>query len=185
MTKQITLLGAIGLAVVAAIGLAAEQTYKLNYSADGKIQLPDYSKWVFVGSGLGLSYTETVPKEPAFTNVFGDPAAYDKFMQKGTWPDKTVLIAEMRESTGNISITKSGRAPTQKVLAIEAEVKDASKGVWAFYGFENGAQKGKLFPKDAACYSCHEEHASTDNTFAQFYPTLIDVAKKHGTYKDR
>jgi hypothetical protein len=185
MTTQIKLFGAIGFIVVATIGLAAEPKYKLNYSTGGNFPLPDYSKWVFVGSGLGLSYTETIPKEPAFTNVFADPAAYDKFMQTGVWPDKTVLIAEMRESTANISITKSGRAPTQKVLAVEAEVKDASKGGWAFYGFENGPKEGKLFPKTAACYSCHEEHAATDNTFVQFYPTLIDVAKKHGTYKDR
>jgi hypothetical protein len=185
MKNKITLFGTTGLVVVAAIGLAAEQNYKLNYSADGNIQLPDYRKWVFLGSGLGLSYTKTATKEPPFSNVFAEPAAYDKFMQTGFWPDKTVLIAEMRASASNLSINKSGRVQTVKVLAVEAEVKDASKGGWAFYGFENGAQKGKLFATTEACYSCHEEHAATDNTFVQFYPTLIDVAKEHGTYKDR
>jgi len=52
-----------------------------------------------------------------------------------------------------------------------------------FFGFENAARTGKQFSKSAACYSCHEEHAATDNTFVQFYPTLIETAKQHGTYK--
>ena len=105
--------------------------------------------------------------------------------EDGVWPDKTVLIAEMHESAANVSISKSGRVQTAKVLAVEAEVKDATKGGWAFYGFENGAQSGTLFPKSAAFYSCHKEHASTDNTFVQFYPTLIETAKRHGTHKER
>ncbi len=63
--------------------------------------------------------------------------------------------------------------------------KDAAKGGWAFYGFENRAQAGKLFPMSAACYGCHEEHTDTDSTFVKFYPTLIETAKQHGTYKER
>lgn len=185
MKKTLTLFITIGLVLLAGLAPAAERKYQLSYSADGNIQLPDYRKWVLIGSSLGLSYTETVPKEPPFNLVFAEPAAYDKFMQTGVWPDKTFLVLEVRESTGNISITKSGRAPTQKILAVEAEVKDASKGGWGFYSFENGGKTGKLLPKTMACYSCHEQHAATDNTFVQFYPTLIDVAKQHGTFKDR
>jgi len=156
-----------------------------HYSGSGELGLPDYRRWVYLGSGVGMTYTDNKPENPPFTNVFAEPSAYDKFMKTGSWPDKTVLIAEMRGSASNVSINKSGRVQTDKLIAIEAEVKDASKGGWAFYGFENGAQQGKLFPKTAACYSCHAEHAATDNTFVQFYPTLIDVSKKHRTYKDR
>ena len=165
--------------------LAAGATVAQHYSSGGELALPDYRKWVYLGSGVGMSYTETSRENPPFTNVFAEPAAYDKFMKTGTWPDKTVLIAEMRNSATNLSINKSGRVQTAKVLAVEAEVKDSGKGGWGFYGFENGAQAGKLFPKSAACYSCHEEHAATHNTFVQFYPTLIETAKQHGTYKER
>jgi hypothetical protein len=171
--------------VIALVLLAADAIVAQHYSGAGELVLPDYRKWVYLGSGVGMSYTETNHENPPFTNVFAEPSAYDKFMKTGTWPDKTVLIAEMRESATNISINKSGRVQTGKVLAVEAEVKDAGKGGWAFFGFENGAQTGKLFPKAAACYSCHEEHAATDNTFVQFYPTLIETAKRHGTYKER
>jgi hypothetical protein len=161
-------------------GLAAQQ-----YAKDGELALPDYRKWVYLGSGLGMTYSGTESKDPPFTNVFAEPAAYDAFMKTGTWPDKTVLIAEMRASGSAVSINKAGRVQIANVVAIEGEVKDASKGGWAFYGFENGAQKGKLFAKSVPCYSCHEQHAAVDNTFVQFYPTLVETAKKHGTYKDR
>ena len=30
------------------------------------------------------------------------------------------------------------------------------------------------------CYSCHEQNGAVDTTFVQFYPTLIDAAKKIG-----
>lgn len=29
------------------------------------------------------------------------------------------------------------------------------------------------------------EDAANDTTFVQFYPTLIETAKQHGTYKER
>jgi hypothetical protein len=170
----------VALALLAAGGLIAQQ-----YNKDGELSLPDYRKWVYLGSGVGMTYTGTVSEEPPFTNVFAEPAAYDAFMKSGTWPDKSVLIAEMRGSDSAVSINQGGRVQTTQLVAVEAEVKDLSKGGWAFFGFENGAQKGKLFPKTAACYSCHEQHAATDNTFVQFYPTLIEVAKQHGTYKVR
>jgi len=168
------------LALLAASGTRAQQ-----YTAKGELALPDYRRWVYLGSGIGMTYTGNAPNDPPFTNVFVEPAAYESFLKSGTWPDKTVIIAEMRASSTAVSINKGGRVQTAKVIAIEGEVKDAAKGGWAFYGFENSAQKGTLFPKSAPCYSCHEQHAATDNTFVQFYPTLIGVAKKYGTYKER
>ena len=40
---------------------------------------------------------------------------------------------------------------------------------------------GKLLPKEMECYSCHEQHAAVDTTFVQFYPTLLEIAKKKNT----
>ena len=170
----------IAFVLLIAAGAAAQE-----YLKDGGLALPDYRKWVHLGSGLGMSYTVSNSENPPFTNVYAEPKAYDTFMKTGLWPNKTVLVAEMTASATNLSINKSGRAQVGKPLAVEVEVKDAAKGGWSFYGFENGAQTGKLFPKSIPCYSCHEEHASTDNTFVQFYPKLIEVSKKFGTYKER
>ena len=72
----------------------------------------------------------------------------------------------------------------ETLRAIEAHVKDSARGGWAFYGFQNGADKGKLFPKTADCYSCHQQNGATDSTFVQFYPTLIETSRNKGTYKE-
>jgi hypothetical protein len=93
------------------------------------------------------------------------------------------MLLEIRLSESRVSINKDGRVQTT-VRAIEAHVKDSSRGGWAFYGFQNGAEKGKLFPKTADCYSCHQQNGATDSTFVQFYPTLIEISKNKGTYKE-
>ena len=69
-------------------------------------------------------------------------------------------------------------------LAIEAHVKDTARfpGGWAFFGFQ-GSELGKLFPITEPCYSCHEKNGAADTTFVQFYPTLLEIAKRKGTLK--
>ena len=62
---------------------------------------------------------------------------------------------------------------------MEAHVKD-ERGRWAFYSFGNGDKAGTLIPKEASCYSCHEQHGAVDTTFVQFYPTLLEIAKAKG-----
>ena len=73
----------------------------------------------------------------------------------------------------------------RRILAIEAHVKDAARGGWAFYGFGNSnQQQGTLLPKTADCYSCHEQNGAVDTTFVQFYPTLAEIAKAKGTFAE-
>jgi hypothetical protein len=119
-------------------------------------------------------------REPRFDNVFVTRAAYQAFLKTGTWPDKTILILEIRTSDSNASINKGGRFQTDAV-AVEAEVK--SGGKWTFYGFGKDKPTGKPFPANANCYSCHSQHGAVDNTFVQFYPTLLSVAREKGTLK--
>jgi hypothetical protein len=72
-----------------------------------------------------------------------------------------------------------------EVLAVEAEVKDATKfpgNGWAFFAFGKSSS-GKLLARTQDCYSCHLAHGAVDNTFVQFYPVLLDVAKHKGTFK--
>jgi hypothetical protein len=106
-------------------------------------------------------------------------------MKNGVWPDRTVLIAERRSSITNLSINKNGFAQVGPTLGPpEIEIKDQSKGGWVFYDVPKGETIAKPLPKSMACYSCHAEHAAVDNTFVQFYPTLIDVAKREGTFHE-
>lgn len=55
-------------------------------------------------------------------------------------------------------------------------------GQWAYFDFGREMKtQVEALPATARCYACHAENAAVDNTFVQFYPTLLDVAKKHGT----
>ena len=68
-------------------------------------------------------------------------------------------------------------------MGLDAHVKDASRGGWAFYFIPKDQTSGKAFPETAACFACHEQPGAADTTFVQYYPTLIEAAKTHGTYK--
>jgi hypothetical protein len=98
------------------------------------------------------------------------------------WPDKTVLVLESREGQDKGSINRRGHFQGTGVMGVEVHVKDEARfpGKWAFFDMDTPAS-GSLFPKDAACYSCHAEHAAVDTTFVQFYPTLLPIAKQKQT----
>jgi hypothetical protein len=116
-----------------------------------------------------------------FDNVFVNPEAYKTFVATGTWPDKTMLVLEGRMAANKGSINKAGHYQTNDVMMRSVHVKDARfSGGWAFFG-EGDGKPSRQIPKEAVCYSCHEQHAAVDTTFVQFYPTLLEIAKKKGT----
>ncbi len=158
-----------------------------RYSKDGKLQLPaDYREWIFLSSGIGMRYMTdgAANPNPPFDNVFVNPEAYRGFLKTGTWPDKSVLVLEVRKSESQVSINKDGRVQSTGGVA-EIHVKDASRGGWAFYEFSRGASEGTLVAKDRDCYSCHEKNGAVDTTFVQFYPTLAEIAKAKGTFQTK
>jgi Cytochrome P460 len=169
-------------AALMALALAAVAAAQ-QYTKDGDLIFPkDYRSWVFLSSGIGMSYSNEANPSPAFDNVFVNPSALKEFLMTGAWPDKTILILENRASASHSS-NKEGKFQTE-VLAVEAHVKDSSRGGWNFYGFAKDSGTGRPFPKTARCFSCHEKNGASDTTFVQFYPTLIEAAKKFGKYND-
>jgi hypothetical protein len=161
---------------------ASDQTP--TYTADGQLVFPvNYREWIYLSSGIDMSYFQQgMAGHSMFDTVFVNPAAYKSFLQTGTWPDKTMLVLEVRGAGTNASINKSGHFKTTELMGREVHVKDASRfdGKWAFFGFDD-KPTAKMVSKEAACYSCHEQHGAVDTTFVQFYPTLIDLAKQKGT----
>jgi hypothetical protein len=148
----------------------------------------NYREWVFIGSGLGLTYEQGASGN-TFTNVFVNPAAYRGFMSTGRWPDKSVFILEFRASGTEAPPNTTGRFQT-RLVGLEAEVKDARfPDGWAFYNFrlkpEATAMADSAPPlagKDvASCVECHTKSTAVERTFVQFYPTLLDVARAKGT----
>lgn len=163
---------------------AAPRQSVVEYTAGGQLKVPEnYREWVFLSSGLGMTYgpaAQGAETHLMFDNVFVNPDGYRGFLQTGKWPDKTMFVLEIRGSKTNASINKGGHTQGD-VHDIEVEVKDASAktGMWTFYGFPGG----KAFPASATCYQCHGKNTAVENTFVQFYPTLMPVAQKMGTLK--
>jgi hypothetical protein len=91
---------------------------------------------------------------------------------------------EVRNSTTQGSINRGGHYQ-EGVSAVEIHLKDEKRfpGKWAFFGFGNGDKTGKLFPADSNCQTCHAKNGAVDETFVQFYPTLLPIAKAKGTFK--
>ena len=153
----------------------------------------NYRDWRFLGSGIDMTYEppEADAKRPqSFSNVFVNPGAYDGFMKTGKWPDGSVFVLEIRRAASEGAINGNTTARYQtNLVAIEAEVKDSRfADGWAFYDFggaRNLQESSAPLSGDrvAGCIECHTKNTAVERTFVQFYPTLLEVARKMGTVK--
>jgi hypothetical protein len=160
-----------------------------RFAADGALIPPvDYRDWVFLSSGLDMSYNEApvMQGHSMFDNIFVDPASWKAFKVSGHWPDKTIFVMENRGANTKGSINKKGHYQTDELMGLEFHVRDDSrfKGGWGFF-VSNGSAPALLLPDDAPCYACHQAHGAVDTTFTQFYPTAKAIAIKAGSFEDR
>jgi hypothetical protein len=180
-------------AIAAALGLAAVSRAEApasspRFTADGKMEFPkDYRTWVYLTTGMDMSYSEAAAANPdnhIFDSVFVNREAYDVFQKTGRWPDKTVMVLEVRKGATKGSINKRGQFQTDR-LGAEVHVKDEARfkstGGWAFFGFRDETPAPITLP-GAGCISCHEAHGAVDTTFVQFYPTLLPTAQARKTF---
>ncbi len=153
-----------------------------RYDGDKLLPPANYREWIYLSTGLDMDYNPQAQAmgHSMFDNVFVNPEAYQAFQQTGTWPDKTMLVLEVRGASSKGSINKAGHFQSGNVMGVAVHIKDSAHGGWAFYSF-NEDKPAEMIPHKAVCYSCHEQHAAVDTTFVQFYPTLLDTAKKKGT----
>jgi hypothetical protein len=161
-----------------------------RFTSDGQLMRPDnYREWIYLSSGLGMTYgsVQTVVNAAIgdrFDNVFVTPQAYKAFLQTGRWPDKTMFILEVRSSATKGSINRGGRYQ-EDVVGVEAHVKDEARftNKWAFFDLGTSARSAKPLATNSDCQACHAKSGAVDDTFVQFYPTLLPVAKARGTFK--
>lgn len=164
---------------------AGSQSRHPEYTGDGQLRRPEqYREWVYLSTGFDMSYNPSAMQmdHHMFDNVFVNPEAYKSFLNTGTWPDKTMLVLEVRGAEGKGSINQRGNFQGTELMGMEVHVKDTSRfaGGWAFFGFDDN-KTAKMTPTSAECYKCHAEHAAVDTTFVQFYPTLLPIARAKGT----
>jgi hypothetical protein len=158
-----------------------------HFTSDGKLLRPvDYRRWVYVSSGFGMSYNANAGGngEPAFTNVFVNPTAYDYFQANGKWPDKTMFVLEVYGSTSNGSINKHGSFQ-KTFMGLDVEVKDETRFAdkWAYFNFDGEEKSSSAAPAKNECWKCHEQNAAVEHSFVQFYPEMLKVARAKGTLK--
>jgi hypothetical protein len=173
-------------------GQRNEATDGARFSAGGKLLFPaDYrGEWVYLTSGLGMTYGPTQPAagEPRFfDNVFVNRQSYKAFMETGRWLNRTMFILELRGSIQKASINTGGQTQGARVLALEAAVKDTRfPDGWGYFEFGadgNRQSEASVKPQTETCYACHKANTAVENTFVQFYPTLMEVAQRLGTVK--
>jgi hypothetical protein len=157
-----------------------------EYTGDAQLKFPEhYRDWEYLTTGFDMSYNPVLQMgdHHMFDNVFVNPEAYKAFLETGIWPDKTMLVLEARGAEGKGSINQKGNYQGTNVMGFEVHVKDEARfpGKWAFFGFDD-SKTAKMIPVSADCYSCHAAHAAVDTTFVQFYPTLLPIAERKGTF---
>lgn len=188
MTLRTKLVAITALAGAAILIMAADRPAAdgPQYTSDGRLQLPqNYREWVFLTSGLGMTYGPIGAGHIMFDNVFVNPSAYRSFLDTGRWPDKTVLVLEARGAESKGSINRDGHFQSE-IMAIEMHVKDEKRfpRKWAFFGFRGKDTVSEPAAEPTStCYACHEPNGAVDTTFVQFYPTLIPIARAKGTFK--
>jgi Cytochrome P460 len=174
----------IALTVATVAVLLAQSSDTPQFNDKNELAVPaDYREWIYLSSGLGMTYGPIADSSmgPMFDNVFVAPTAYRAFLATGKWPDKTMFVLEVRDAVSKGSINKAGHYQTDR-MGFEIEVKDTARfpgNGWAF--FNPDGKTAKMIQRTASCYTCHPANGAVDNTFVQFYPTLLPIAKEKGT----
>ena len=162
-----------------------------RYTSSHELVRPaDYRDWVYVTTGLGMTYGPEGAggQAPMFDNVFVNRESHRQFIATGKWPYKTIFILELPRAETQVSINNGGHTQGE-VVAVEAAVKDRTRfpdTTWGYFSFGRApalADSSAPLPATASCYACHRNNTAVEQTFAQFYPTLFEVARRMGTVK--
>src|SRR5689334_24250157 len=101
------------LVALAATGTEPSSSMPQYTSSNDLVRPDDYRNWVFMSSGLGMSYSPHGMDQPMFTNTFVPQWAYQEFLKGGKWPDKSMFVVEERASQIKGSINKTGHFQTE------------------------------------------------------------------------
>lgn len=172
------------LAALFPLVLSAQQAGmpKPSYTEKGRLIRPEgHREWMFVGSNLGMAYSDAAKPRVTYHNIYIQREAYKHYVATGKFPDKTMLVMELMKPGTNASINRQGSFQ-DTAIGIEVALKDESRFAekWAYFNFIGEGDKpladSGAMPKQQ-CWSCHNEHGAVDNVFVQFYPVLREARK--------
>ncbi len=164
------------------VGMQTRPSTNLPYRFNSKgdlIRPEGYREWVYVGTPL-------TPNElnrgnapfPEFHSVYIDPDSFAYWKKTGEFRDGTILTKELI-SVGSKSASSGKGYFMGEFLGLEATVKSKQRfpdepGNWAYFSFGHAhplAKAATAFPS-LDCNACHEDNASFDWVFLQYYPVL-------------
>ncbi len=157
------------------------------YDEQDRLLLPDdYRRWIFIGSSLGLGYSESRGGMEMFHHTFMEPTAYEHFTRTGEFREGTMLVL-MLHGTGDGELPQRRGRFADDVHGVEMAVKDSRtfEDGWAYFGFGGMGgirDRAAAFASDS-CFSCHSEHGGHDSVFTQFYPLLVEAAPAGSTVR--
>jgi hypothetical protein len=182
-------------AIAFATSVRSQSSTTPQYTADGKlVTISGFETWVFVGSNLGLGYKDDLAvttlqetahaEQQVFHNIYINPEAYAHFVKTHDFPDPTVLVMEIftaadKEPKGVVSkgVYDGDRVGLQFAVKDSHSPKPHERN-WAYYIAQNLKDPSHTLHAsspafdDEDCEACHRDHASKDNVWVQFYPTL-------------
>lgn len=165
------------------LALGAQQGMpKPSFTDKGRLIRPEgHREWMFVGSNLGMAYSDAAKPRVTYHNIYIQREAYKHYVATGKFPDKTMLVMELMKVGTNASINRQGSFQ-DSAIGIEVALKDESRfqEKWAYFNFIGEGDKpmadSSAMPKQQ-CWACHNEHGAVDNVFVQFYPMLREARK--------
>ena len=171
------------LVATCSVALAVDKTMAGSFRLgnNDELLLPaNYRNWV--------TMSPTTPGLPAHQHkhlagkLYVEPTSYAQFRKTGVWPNRTVIVLELR--TGK-PVPKGGC----DVMGLEAAVKDDSHfpDAWSYYGivYDRPAEAGGAKLAAADCTDCDQP---LDTMLAMAFPTLRAVinakpsAMSHGLF---
>jgi hypothetical protein len=173
----------IGAAIPPASAQSQAPAALVEFTLDGKLKQPvGYRKWVHVGTPL-------TPKElndgevSEFHAVYMDPESFDHYEKTGKLRDGTVMIKEFVGVGSKEAVSGKGYFMGE-FTGLEASIKDSKRfkdepGNWAYFNFGKHPLKTEV-SKEAvdSCNSCHQDNATTDWVFSQYYAVLRAAAPR-------
>jgi len=158
-----------------------------TFNESGELVQPEgFRTWVFVGAPLTPNaLNDGAAAFPEYHNVYVEQAAFQHYLQKGEWPEGTVIVKELqltKEGTfpdgSRVEVSGRGYFPSTP-NGLDVSVKDSSRfgdtRDWGFFNFGHHAPPYEPVAKaapESACAGCHIANAHEDMVFADFYQQL-------------
>ena len=144
----------------------------------------DYREWIYVTSGLDMSYSRRPARPPHVRQRVREPGGLAGLQAHrhvaGQDDDGARDPRRPHQGLDQQARLLPGRRPDGRGGARQGH--RALRRRLGLLHVRGHRQAGREIPRDVDCYCCHRRTRAVDTTFVQFYPTMLAIAKAKGTF---